>query len=101
MNNAKDDNKTPTVNPVNQQMNAMFRQAYRPNGQATQGGKAAADSPAMEAWIRDETLGARERKVSDIFARFLSTHEAQKAIEAKARELAALDKASDDRVMQR
>ena len=98
MNNAKDDNKTPSVN---EQMNAMFRAAYRPNGQATQGGKAAADSPAMEAWIRDETLGARERKVSDIFARFLSTHEAQKAIEAKARELAAQNKEHDNRIMQR
>ena len=98
MNNAKDDNKTPSVN---EQMNAMFRAAYRPNGQATQGGKAAPDSPAMENWLRDETLGARERKVASIFERFLSTHEAQKAIEAKARELAALDKANDDRVMQR
>ena len=98
MNNAKDDNKTPTVN---QQMNAMFRAAYKPNGQATQGGKAAADSPAMENWIRDETLGERERKVATIFDRFLSTHQRQQALEAKAKELAALDKAQDDRVMQR
>ena len=98
MNNAKDDNKTPTVN---EQMNSLFRAAYRPNGQATQGGKAAPDSPAMEAWIRDETLGARERKVASIFERFLSTHEAQKAIEAKARELAAQNKEHDNRIMQR
>ena len=93
-----DDNKTPTVN---EQMNAMFRQAYRPNGQATQGGKAAPDSPAMENWIRDETLGERERKVATIFDRFLSTHQRQQALEAKAKELAALDKANDDRTMQR
>ena len=98
MNNAKDDNKTPTVN---EQMNAMFRASYRPLGQSTQGGKAAPDSPAMENWIRDETLGERERKVASIFDRFLSTHQRQQALEAKAKELAALDKANDDRVMQR
>ena len=98
MNNAKDDDKTPTVN---EQMNAMFRAAYRPNGQATQGGKATADSPAMENWLRDETLGERERKVATIFDRFLSTHQRQQALEARARELAALDAANDDRVMQR
>ena len=93
-----DDNKTPTVNA---QMNAMFRAAYRPNNQATQGGKAAPDSPAMENWLRDETLGERERKVASIFDRFLSTHQRQQALDAKAKELAALDKAQDDRVMQR
>ena len=93
-----DDNKTPTVNA---QMNAMFRAAYKPNGQATQGGKAAPDSPAMENWIRDETLGERERKVATIFDRFLSTHQRQQALEAKAKELAALDRANDDRIMQR
>ena len=98
MNNAKDDDKTPSVN---EQMNAMFRAAYKPNNQATQGGKAAPDSPAMENWIRDETLGERERKVATIFDRFLSTHQRQQALEAKAKELAALDRANDDRVMQR
>ena len=92
------DNNQPTVN---EQMNAMFRAAYRPNGQATQGGKATPESPGMEAWLRDETIGERERKVASIFDRFLSTHEAQQAIEARARELAAQDKESDDRVMQR
>lgn len=90
--------KTPDIN---QQMNAMFRAAYRPNAQATQGGKAAPESPGMEQWLRDETIGERERKVASIFDRFLSTHEAQQAIEAKARELAAQNKESDDRVMQR
>ena len=89
------------VPSMNEQMNAMFREMYRPTGQATQGGKAAPDSPAMENWIRDETLGARERKVANIFQRLLSTHEAQQAIEARAKELAALDKAQDDRTMQR
>ena len=98
MNNAKDDNKTPTVNA---QMNAMFRAAYRPNNQATQGGKAAPDSPAMENWLRDETLGERERKVATIFDRFLSTHQRQQALEAKARELAAQNKEHDNRIMQR
>ena len=98
MNNAKDEKVTPTVN---EQMNAMFRAAYKPNGQATQGGKAAPDSPAMENWLRDETLGERERKVATIFDRFLSTHQRQQALEAKAKELAASHKASDDRVMQR
>ena len=98
MNNAKDDNKTPTVN---EQMNAMFRAAYKPNGQATQGGKAAPDSPAMENWIRDETLGERERKVATIFDRFLSTHQRQQALEERAKELAASHKAQDDRTMQR
>ena len=93
-----DDNKTPTVNA---QMNAMFRAAYKPNGQATQGGKAAPDSPAMENWIRDETLGERERKVATIFDRFLSTHQRQQALEAKARELAAQNKEHDNRIMQR
>ena len=92
-----DDNKTPTVN---EQMNAMFRAAYKPNGQATQGGKQP-DSPAMENWLRDETLGERERKVASIFDRFLSTHQRQQALEARAKELAALDKAQDDRTMQR
>ena len=92
------DTKQPTVN---EQMNQLFRAAYRPNGQATQGGKAAPDNQEMENWLRDETLGARERKVASIFERFLSTHEAQKAIEAKARELAAQNKEHDNRIMQR
>ena len=85
---------------VNEQMNAMFREMYRPTGQATQGGKAAPDSPAMEAWIRDETLGARERKVANIFQRLLSTHEAQEALQARARELAAVDAAKDAKTQQ-
>ena len=94
----KDEKVTPTVN---QHMNAMFREMYRPTGQATQGGKAAPDSPAMEQWLRDETIGERERKVANIFDRFLSTHEAQQAILDRAKELAAQNKESDDRVMQR